>query len=75
MSEELPVLIDIQELARLLNRSVGSLERDQVTSRVPAPVYIGASRRWRRSEVLAWVEAGCPAGATGTDERGHGRGQ
>ena len=74
MPEELPVLIDIQELARMLNRSVGSLERDQASSRVPAPVYIGASRRWRRGEVLAWVEAGCPAGAVGTDEGGDGRG-
>ncbi|VTR97001.1 unnamed protein product [Gemmata massiliana] len=55
------LLIDIGQLARLLRRSVASLERDQVAGRLPAPVYVGGSRRWRRAEIGAWVEAGCPA--------------
>jgi predicted DNA-binding transcriptional regulator AlpA len=54
------LLIDIEELSALLNRSVASLERDQAAGRVPAPVYVGSSKRWRRAEVEAWVAAGCP---------------
>jgi predicted DNA-binding transcriptional regulator AlpA len=54
------LLIDIRQLATLLRRSVASLERDQEAGRLPAPVYIGGSRRWRRAEVEAWVAAGCP---------------
>lgn len=28
--------------------------------RAPAPVRFGGVVRWRRSEVLAWIAAGCP---------------
>jgi predicted DNA-binding transcriptional regulator AlpA len=54
------LLIDIQVLSGLLDRSVASLERDQAAGRLPAPVYVGGSRRWRRAEIVAWVAAGCP---------------
>lgn len=54
------LLVDIRGLAALLSRSVASLERDQAAGRVPAPVYVGGSKRWRRAEVEAWVAAGCP---------------
>jgi predicted DNA-binding transcriptional regulator AlpA len=56
------LLIDIRQLAALLSRSVASLERDQAAGRLPAPVRVGGSKRWRRAEVEAWVAAGCPAG-------------
>lgn len=54
------LLVDIKQLAALLARSVASLERDQAAGRLPAPVYVGGSKRWRRAEVEAWVAAGCP---------------
>jgi predicted DNA-binding transcriptional regulator AlpA len=54
------LLIDIRQLSALLRRSVASLERDQAAGRLPAPVYVGGSRRWRRAEVEEWVKAGCP---------------
>ena len=56
------LLIDIGQLVVLLRRSAASLERDQAAGRLPAPVYVGGSRRWRRAEIEAWVAAGCPAG-------------
>lgn len=59
-----PLLIDIKELAVLLRRSEASLERDQAAGRLPRPVRLGGSRRWRRTEVEAWVAAGCPPLAT-----------
>jgi len=57
------LLIDIRQLAKLLKRSVGALERDQVVGRLPAHLYVGGSKRWRRAEIEAWVLAGCPARA------------
>jgi hypothetical protein len=27
---------------------------------MPMPVYIGKSRFWRRRELIAWTDAGCP---------------
>ena len=59
--EGVGLLIDIDQLSVLLRRSVASLERDQTAGRLPAQVYVGGSRRWRRAEVVAWVAAGCPA--------------
>lgn len=53
-------LVGIGELARWLNRSVASLRRDDASGRLPAPVRIGGSKKWRRDEIAAWVSAGCP---------------
>ena len=58
-----PLLLDIHTLAVLLNRSVASLERDQAAGRLPAPVRIGGSRKWRRADIETWVADGCPARA------------
>ena len=56
-----PLVFDIRQLAHLLGRSVASLERDQAAGRLPSPVRIGGSKKWRRSDIEAWVAAGCPA--------------
>jgi predicted DNA-binding transcriptional regulator AlpA len=55
-----PLLVDRRELARLLSRSLASLDRDTAAGRVPRPLKIGASVRWKLSEIRAWVAAGCP---------------
>lgn len=57
---ERPLLIDIHALAALLDRSVASLERDLAAGRLPAPVRLGSSRKWRLAEIEEWVSAGCP---------------
>jgi len=59
-----PLLVDIQQLAVLLTRSVASLERDQAAGRLPAPVRIGGSKKWRQADIEAWVAAGCPVRTT-----------
>ena len=59
-----PLLVDINRLAVLLGRSVASLERDQSAGRLPAPLRIGGSKKWRLSDIQAWVAAGCPARTT-----------
>ncbi|HJZ56430.1 MAG TPA: hypothetical protein VKE74_15805 [Gemmataceae bacterium] len=60
----LPLLVDLRELSRLLARSEASLLRDVEAGRVPAPVKVGRSTRWRRAEIESWIAAGCPASAS-----------
>jgi len=55
-----PLLVNIDGLAALLSRSAPSLQRDDAAGRLPAALRIGGSKRWRYSEIVAWVEAGCP---------------
>lgn len=55
-----PLLIDRAGLAVLLSRSVPSIDRDDAAGRLPAALWVGGSKRWRYSEIVAWVEAGCP---------------
>ncbi len=55
------LLVDIQTLALMLDRSIGSLERDLARGLLIQPVRLGGSRKWRRAEILEWVEAGCPS--------------
>ena len=53
------LLIDLKELSRLLTRSSESLLRDVKAGRIPRPVRIGKSVRWRRTEIEDWIAAGC----------------
>ena len=53
-------LIDIKALSAVLSRSVSALERDQAAGRLPPPVRVGGSKRWRLADVHAWINAGCP---------------
>ncbi|MFC1761808.1 helix-turn-helix transcriptional regulator [Planctomycetota bacterium] len=30
------------------------------SAKMPAPIRIGRSVRWRRSDILRWIQLGCP---------------
>lgn len=53
-------LINIRQLAGILGVSVRHVQRLLDTGRLPAPLYIGRCRRWRREEIDAWLAAGAP---------------
>lgn len=54
-------LITRHETARLISVSLVSLKRWNRSGRFgPAPIKLGKCSRYRRDEVLAWVNAGCP---------------
>lgn len=55
-----PLLIDINEVARLTGFSRGKLYSMQSTGAMPAPLKVGRSTRWRRADIEAWVDLGCP---------------
>ena len=37
---------------------------------VPRPLKIGRTCRWRRNEIMAWIEAGCPGRARWEEMKG-----
>lgn len=57
-----PLLVSIDGLAVMLDRSKASLERDDNAkpARIPKPIRIGGSVKWCVAEIEAWVAAGCP---------------
>ncbi len=55
-----PLAVSAKELANLLGVSLRQVWRLNSTGRLPRPVRLGGSVRWRRDEIVAFVEAGCP---------------
>jgi len=53
-------LIDIQAVAKMLSCSTRSISRLTETGKIPAPVRVGSLKRWRKVEIEAWIEQGCP---------------
>lgn len=57
-----PVLINAEELARIMDISERTLWRLLSGGKVPQPVRVGRNTRWRLAEVEEWIARGCPAG-------------
>lgn len=55
-----PLLLDARAAAALLAVSPRHLYRLADGGRCPLPVRLGAAVRWRRADLLAWLDAGCP---------------
>ena len=54
------LLIDAMGLARVLDRSLTAIRRDDMAGRIPKPITLGGSKKWRVTEIKDWVQAGCP---------------
>ena len=56
-----PELLTTSEAARILNIGTRTLWRWSHSGRAPRPVVLSARCvRFKRAELLAWLEAGCP---------------
>ena len=53
-------LLDVGEVALLLNCSKRTVYRLADAGRMPRPLKLGALVRWNRVVVLEWIGAGCP---------------
>lgn len=60
-SSSITLLLTTESLARQLQISKRSLQRLRSAGKLPQPVNLGGSIRWRTEEIRQWVEAGCPA--------------
>lgn len=56
-----PLLLSANQVAEMLNISIRTLWRLRAAGKLPAPVRLGGSVRWRIDAIQAWIEAGCPA--------------
>lgn len=54
-------LLPVHEVARLCGLSPRSVWRHSDSGTMPRPLQVGGSRRWRESDLRAWLAAGCPA--------------
>ena len=55
------LLLTKAEATRLLRCSMRHLENLVNAQLMPRPVRIGKSPRFRKSDLLQWIAAGCPA--------------
>ena len=55
------LLIDVQEVARLLKCSARHVWRLADAGRMPRPYKVGALCRWDRAAIERWVTEGCPS--------------
>lgn len=62
MSEQLErKLLDARESAALCGMSRAAWYKQLSAGKVPRPVKIGSLSRWRRDELIRWIDAGCPS--------------
>ncbi len=54
-------LLDVKDVAALLNCGERTVYRQADAGRIPRPVKLGSLVRWRREELLDWLTAGCPS--------------
>ena len=59
-AREPSLLVDVQEVAAMLQCSPRHVYRLTDGGRMPRPYKIGALCRWDRAAVLRWVSDGCP---------------
>lgn len=64
-----PLLITAEEFGNLLQISERTIWRLNSAGEIPKPVRIGGTVRWRREEVMQWIEAGCPRRPPRDNER------
>jgi predicted DNA-binding transcriptional regulator AlpA len=55
-----PLLIPDTEAAALAGVCRATWHRLRAANKVPPAVRLGRAVRWRRAEIIAWIEAGCP---------------
>ena len=60
-STGVPILLDAEEVGLILNLSRATVYRLNAEGRLPRPVHLGRSTRWRREELVQWVQIGCPS--------------
>lgn len=53
-------LITVKALAKILSVSERTIHRFNSSGKIPAPLHIGGSLRFRVCEIDVWIDADCP---------------
>jgi excisionase family DNA binding protein len=67
------LLLTDREAARLCGLSRSTWHRLRAAGKLPAAVKLGRSCRWRRDELVRWINAACPDARTWTAMQASGR--
>jgi predicted DNA-binding transcriptional regulator AlpA len=59
-----PLLIPDTAAAAMAGVSRAHWHRLRAAGKAPPAVKLGGAVRWRRDEIVAWIEAGCPDART-----------
>lgn len=70
-SEDVTLLLSAAKLAQALDISIRTLWRLRAAGKLPAPIRLNGSVRWRRSEIESWIAAGCAAKVPGDRQHKH----
>ena len=62
-------LVDAREAARLCGVSESMLYKLNAAGKMPTPVRLGSLMRWKRRDLLEWIDKGCPTGGPGATRR------
>lgn len=54
------VLISGNDLAKLLDVDLRTVRKFDYSGKLPRPVRLGKSVKWRVEEIQRWIDAGCP---------------
>jgi predicted DNA-binding transcriptional regulator AlpA len=54
-------LVDFKAVAKMLSLSPRTVWRYRSAGRLPKPVTISGSVRWRLADIDRWIEWGCPS--------------
>lgn len=62
---ELPEFLTNRQIAAMLGLSPQTIDRMAAAGSMPPVLKIGRSKRWRRSDITAWIASGCQPVAKG----------
>lgn len=63
-------LLNVEAVAETLSLSKRTIFRLDSSGKIPAPVRINGSVRWRESDIERWISLGCPDRQTFEIRRG-----
>jgi len=63
-------LLTANAVGEMLSLSKRQIFRLKSSGRIPAPVKIGGSVRWKHTDIERWISLGCPDGKTFVVMRG-----
>lgn len=67
----LAALMDAEDVGVFCKCSARHVNRMADAGRMPAPIRLGSLVRWSRTEIEAWIAAGCPSVRTPSSRGGH----
>ena len=65
-----PILLDVKQVAAMLNCSWRHVYRMADAGKMPRPVKLGSLVRWNRIDVETWVSEGCQPPSNGRRRKG-----